>query len=89
MRGRVGAVGALAPWARWRRGRVGAVAGWAVFEGGGPSTTWAQMSQRCVRGVFTFPLALAPQRTHHWSRYATKFCHLVNVEGKLAARRAC
>ena len=29
----------------WRRGRVGAVVGWAVLEGGGPSTTWAQMSR--------------------------------------------
>ena len=39
----------LGGWSRvrgcWRRGRVGAVVGWAVLEGGGPSTTWAQMSR--------------------------------------------
>ena len=36
----------------------------------------------------TVPLALAPQRTRHWSRYAAGSRHLENVEGTPAARRA-
>ena len=32
--------------------------------------------------------ASAPQRTRHWSRYAARFYHLVDVEGAPAVRKA-
>ena len=76
--------GELGGWSRvrgcWSRRCVGTVAGLAALEGGGLSTTWAQMSRGCVGGACTAPPALAPQRTHHRPRYSVRPHQLVNVE---------
>ena len=67
----------------WRRERVGAVAGWVGLEGKEPSATWVRIFRGCA-APFAF---LAPQRSRHWSRYAARSRHLVDVERTPAARR--